>query len=146
MKRSESLKPLSHEHHHALFVAKRLRDEQGDEPVTAFVEFWKQEGEVHFRIEEEVLLPGSGLEGPGSDDDVARMLDEHLDIRRRAQKVLEGRASPEELSELGTTLAEHVRFEERHLFPRIEETLGEDELAELGARLEEAEARHGVGS
>jgi hemerythrin-like domain-containing protein len=146
MKRSESLTPLSHEHHHALFFAKRLRDDQGDGTVADFVEFWKKEGEIHFRIEEEVLLPGSGLEGPGSDDDVARMLDEHLDIRRRVQKVLEGQVSPEGLIELGTILTEHVRFEERQLFPRIEETLGEDGLAELGTRLEEAELRHQDGN
>ena len=73
MKRSEQLKPLSHEHHHALFIAKRLRDE-GEEAITAFAEFWRSEGELHFRIEEEVLLPGSGLGGPGEDADVARML------------------------------------------------------------------------
>lgn len=140
MKRSEQLKPLSHEHHHALFIAKRLRDE-GEEAITAFAEFWRSEGELHFRIEEEVLLPGSGLGGPGEDADVARMLDEHLDIRRRVRRVLEGEATSRELNELGTALTEHVRFEERTLFPRIEALLDEAALDDLATRILRAEVR-----
>jgi hemerythrin-like domain-containing protein len=139
VKRSEQLKSLSHEHHHALFVAKRLRDE-GSGATTAFAEFWKSEGEAHFRIEEEVLLPGSGLEGPGSDPDVARMLDEHLDIRRRVRRILEGDASEDEFGELGVALTSHVRFEERELFPRIESLLDQDGLDDLASRIAAAES------
>jgi hemerythrin-like domain-containing protein len=138
MKRSEELKPLSHEHHHALFFAKRLRDE-GEAAVPDFREFWRTEGEIHFRIEEEVLLPGSELDGPGGDDDVARMLDGHLDIRRRVRSVLEDEPTEEEIHALGTALTEHVRFEERTLFPRIESTLDEDKLKDLAVRLRLAE-------
>jgi hemerythrin-like domain-containing protein len=139
VKRSEQLKSLSHEHHHALFIAKRLRDE-GSRALEAFAEFWRKEGEVHFRIEEEVLLPGSGLDGPGSDPDVARMLDEHLDIRRRVRRVLEGEASEDEFGDLGVALTSHVRFEERELFPRIEALLDQGELDDLASRLAEAES------
>ncbi len=139
MKRSEQLKSLSHEHHHALFIAKRLRDE-GEAAASAFVEFWNSEGEVHFRIEEEVLLPGSGLDGPGSDRDVARMLDEHLDIRRRVIRVLDGQVSATEFGELGTALTDHVRFEERELFPRIEALLDQAALDDLASRIALAES------
>jgi hypothetical protein len=139
MKRSESLKPLSHEHHHALFIAKRLRDEK-EGARDAFAEFWLEEGELHFRIEEEVLLPGSGLAGPGSDADVARMLDDHLELRRRARRALDGEANGDELYELGELLTAHVRFEERELFPRIEADLSEEELEELAGRLTDAGA------
>jgi hypothetical protein len=139
MKRSEQLKSLSHEHHQALFVAKRLRDE-GIDAAAAFVEFWKLEGELHFRIEEEVLLPGSGLEGPGSDPDVARMLDDHLDIRRRARRILDGTASEGEYGQLGVALTSHVRFEERELFPRIESLLDQAGLDDLAVRIAQAES------
>jgi hemerythrin-like domain-containing protein len=139
VKRSEQLKSLSHEHHHALFIAKRLRDE-GSRAGEAFTEFWKKEGEVHFRIEEEVLLPGSGLEGPGTDPDVARMLDEHLDLRRRVRRILDGQASEAEFGELGVALTSHVRFEERELFPRIEELLDQAALDDLASRIAEAES------
>ena len=132
-------KPLSHAHHQALFIAKRLRDER-EGAREAFVAFWLEQGQPHFRIEEEVLLPGSGLAGPGSDDDVARMLDEHLEIRRRARRAVEGEASGDELHQLGVLLTAHVRFEERELFPRIEFELGEQGLEVLAARLAEAGA------
>lgn len=138
MKRSEQLKSLSHEHHHALFIAKRLRDE-GEEAITAFAEFWRSEGELHFRIEEEILLPASGLGGPGEDADVARMLDEHLDIRRRVRHSLEGKPTPQELHDLGSALTDHVRFEERTLFPRIEVLLDEAALDDLATRIRRAE-------
>lgn len=144
MKRSEALIPLSHDHHHALFVSKLLRDaaEGKDEPgkaVEAFEDYWVKEGVLHFRVEEEVLLPNSGLEGPSADEGVARMLDGHLEIRRLAARVLGGEASPGVLMELGTSLFDHVRFEERDLFPRIEGSLGEAELENLARLIAEAE-------
>jgi len=146
VKRSESLKGLSREHHQALFIAKRLRDE-GEAALEAFLEFWRNEGRVHFWIEEDVLLPGSGLPGPSQDVDVARLLDEHLAIRRQVAAVLEGETSDEALGELGQALTDHVRFEERELFPRIEAALPPEELDRLGAKLAraEAEARHLAG-
>lgn len=140
MKRSEALIPLSHEHHHALFQAKLLRDADEVAPAIAvFREFWEKEGALHFRIEEEVLLPGSGLDGPSSDEQVARLHDEHLQIRRQVGRVLAGDASLEYLGELGEALTAHVRFEERDLFPRIEAGLDAEQLAGLAERLKLAE-------
>lgn len=144
MKRSEALVPLSHDHHHALYVAKLLRDAakpDGDagSARAAFTEFWEREGMRHFRIEEEVLLPGSGLAGPSDDPQVARMLDEHLEIRRLVEAL--PAAGPQELAELGQALSVHVRFEERELFPRIEESLPPDQLDLLASRIAAAEGR-----
>jgi len=141
MKRSEALIELSHEHHQALFVAKLIKDATTkSEAGLAFAEFWNDLGCQHFRIEEEILLPGSGLPGPSADADVARLLDEHLEIRRRANRVIEDEASLEEIKELGALLYSHVRFEEREVFPRIEAELEPSELAKLARKLNEAEA------
>ena len=43
--------------------------------------------------------------------------------------------------ELGQLLQEHVRLEEETIFPRIEQTLGEDALREAGAQLTELHPR-----
>lgn len=145
MKRTEALKPLSREHHHALFMAKEIKDaseSEGDEVRSAFLEFWRTEGALHFRIEEEVLLPGSGLPGPDRDEEVARMLSEHLAIRRQAARVESGEADLAELKRLGESLKDHVRFEERDLFPRIEREMTADELIPLAAAIEAAEKDH----
>lgn len=140
MKRSEALTPLSHEHHQALFLAMKLRRAETIEPVrTELLEFWREEGELHFRIEEDVLLPNSGLAGPDQDPDVARLLSDHQSIRDRVALAGAGDASLEDLSRLGEELNAHVRFEERELFPRVEEGLDPESLAALAAAIEAAD-------
>lgn len=150
MKRSEALKPLSREHHHALFLAKMIRDQKGEgDSRQRFLDFWGEEESIHFRIEEEVLLPGSDLPGPDEDPEVARMLSDHLAIRRGAARVIADEAGPAELVELIDLLHDHVRFEERDLFPRIERELSEERLSRLAdaiGRAEEAAGRDPGGT
>ncbi len=47
---------------------------------------------------------------------------------------------PGMLRELGERLESHIRFEERVLFPMVEEALPVDELERLGAAFARAEA------
>jgi hypothetical protein len=61
MKRHPALIPLSHDHHHALVEARRLRL-AADTPesaavATAFLRFFAGETVEHFREEEELLFP-----------------------------------------------------------------------------------------
>jgi hypothetical protein len=136
MKRSEALIPLSRDHHQVLTLAKSLREATNVEDAAAeFIQFWQPGGINHFRIEEEVLLPGSNLPGPKSDDLSARMLDDHLEIRRRAATVLSGDATLQDMHELGGLLDDHIRFEERELFLAIETTSSPEELERLGLRI-----------
>ncbi|MBK5233697.1 MAG: hemerythrin domain-containing protein [Thermoleophilia bacterium] len=136
MKRSEALTPLSRDHHGVLLLAKNLREATEVEPAAAaFIEFWQPGGINHFRIEEEVLLPGSNLPGPGEDGLSARMLHDHLDIRRRASTVLAGDATLSDIHVLGALLHDHTRFEERELFLAIETNLSPEELDRLGEQI-----------
>ncbi|MCB0870846.1 MAG: hemerythrin domain-containing protein [Solirubrobacterales bacterium] len=140
MKRSEALKPLSREHHQALYTAKVVRDQEGEgDSRQRLLAFWREEAVVHFRIEEEVLLPGSGLKGPDQDEGVARMLTDHLELRRMFGRIQTGEVSPDELVEFAERLVAHVRFEERDLFPRIESEMSEDQLRALEDAIQEAE-------
>src|SRR5512146_2678950 len=112
MKRDEALRPLSREHLNALHAAKILREGNDLGAVTeVFFDFWNGGGRRHFQIEEEVLLPHwakyAEVDRPG----VARMLEEHLAIRREALRLKAGEASLEEAQELGRLLHDHVRFE-----------------------------------
>ncbi len=140
MKRAEALRPLSREHLVALLAAKKLKEADDlEEETRAFLEFWRNDGKHHFRIEEEVLLPGWAMHAEVDSDGVRRMLDEHLAIRREALRLEAGEATLEEARELGGLLHDHVRFEERRLFPMVEEALGPDDIARLGASIEEAQ-------
>jgi hypothetical protein len=140
VKRAEALRPLSREHLGALLSAKKLR-ESGDleEAAQAFLEFWRGDGQRHFRIEEEVLLPTWARHAEVDRAGVARMLEEHLAIRREALRLEDGDLSLEEARELGRLLHDHVRFEERQLFPIVEQALDEAALGQLAAAIEQAE-------
>jgi hemerythrin-like domain-containing protein len=130
VKRSPSLIPLSHDHHHALVAARRLRlaadrDDAAAE-AAAFARFFSEESVPHFREEEERLFPLVAF----SDEArplVVRALLEHQQLHALVRELSSGeRARLHEAAEL---LEAHVRFEERELFPLIERLLG-DRLAD----------------
>jgi hemerythrin-like domain-containing protein len=131
MKRSEALTPLSHDHQHGLAVALELSRATPATAATAagrFLSFWHGEGRRHFREEEELLLPALSRHVPADHAAIVRVLTEHVEIRRRAAEVEGGDATAEELQELGTLLRDHIRHEERVLFPLAEDLLPASEL------------------
>lgn len=82
----------------------------------AFLDFRRDHGAHHFRVEEEVLPPRWALHAEVDRPGVDRMLQEHPPPRP-------------------------VRFEERRLFPAIEDSLNREQLAKLIPLVEEAELR-----
>ena len=142
MKRHSALVPLSRDHHHALVIARVLRRATpgtAAEAARAFLVQWEDEERVHFRVEEEVLLPAYAARGDAGHPVVVRVLVDHLQIRCDAERVAAG-APLEVLHELGERLAAHVQLEEHQLFPLIERTLSEPELGTLGERLRVVDA------
>ncbi|HVX32530.1 MAG TPA: hemerythrin domain-containing protein [Solirubrobacterales bacterium] len=141
MKRADALQPLSREHLVALITAKKLRAAEDLRTATQdFLAFWDEEGRRHFRIEEEVLLPGWAAYGELDHRGVERMLKEHLMIRRQALLLSAGEISLAEVHALGDLLHDHVRFEERQLFVAAEAALDDDALRRLAAAIERAES------
>jgi quercetin dioxygenase-like cupin family protein len=146
MRRHPALIPLSHDHHHGLVQARRLRRaaEGGAadrrEAVAAFVEFFAQDTRLHFRDEEERLFPLLGTDGQATEL-LARALLQHQQLRALVSELeaelAGGEVSAERLRSLGSALEEHIRFEERTLFPYIEKVTPEEVLR----RFQEAEAR-----
>ena len=150
MKRHDSLHPLSQHHHFALIQVWELRralKQPAAERRKAlravarkFVRFWKRAGQVHFREEEEVLLPAYARHVRLDEDaDVMRMLAEHAIIRGFIEKMeatlASGSVEESDVSELAKTLYDHVRLEENEIFPRIEKALSEDEMRVMGKGL-----------
>jgi len=142
VKRHPALVPLSQDHHQALVSALKLRRataETAADAARAFREHWETGERLHFRIEEEVLLPAFAAHADPDHPVVVQVLLEHVAIRRDADR-LASEAPVELLHDLGARLSAHVELEERRLFPLIEETLPEDALVALGERLRAAEA------
>jgi hemerythrin-like domain-containing protein len=142
MKRDPALVSLSHDHHQALFVAQRLSRANADtagDARGAFLAYWTHHGREHFRLEEEVLFPAYAGHGDPHHPLMAWLLCDHAEIRNRAQTIAAEATTPTEvLNALGIRLAEHVRLEERELFPLIEEALPRERLKELAAALDQA--------
>ena len=115
-----------------------------------FVRFWHQTGQVHFREEEEVLLPAYARHTRlDRDADVMRILADHAEIRAAVldfEKRLAAKTpiEAEVLGRLGKLLHDHVRLEENEVFPRIEKTLGEEQLNAMGRGLTRLHSKHEV--
>jgi hemerythrin-like domain-containing protein len=141
MKRSKELRDLSEDHHHGLVAARRLRQAAGGElplaeVIAEFLLAWSTEIQPHFRSEEEVLLPALAEAVPVDDPLIVRTLTEHVALRRAVRALKRSPDEPRALAgEIGRALDDHIRFEERVLFPAIESALEERRLAELGREL-----------
>jgi iron-sulfur cluster repair protein YtfE (RIC family) len=141
MKRDPALIPLTHDHHHALAQARRLRTAATGDSATrrdgaaAFLDFFDTETISHFREEEELLFPLLVEVSEAVPDLLARVLVEHVQIHclvRRLRRDFEndglGAAG---MIEVGERLEAHIRFEERQLFPLIEQAVPASLLGEL---------------
>ncbi|WP_286238603.1 hemerythrin domain-containing protein [Neptuniibacter halophilus] len=122
MKRNEALITLSREHHRALVSAKRINDlrEQADAEIE---DYWAAKRELllaelqpHFQVEEACLLP---LLSDKAEPLKERLLEDHANLR----KILNSRQASDALC-FAQRLMEHVRFEERELFPWLEQEYG----------------------
>ena len=147
MKRHPSLRAFSDDHHQGLVNARRLRRAaSGEEPNAAnaahdFLEFWRRDTSLHFRKEEEVLLPVlARYAGDLDERPVLQMLAQHARIRGLAMQLSDelerDSVRQDTLRELGEHLEAHIRLEERQVFPFVEETLPEHALQEVASRLE----------
>jgi hemerythrin-like domain-containing protein len=104
-----------------------------------FLEFWRAEGQRHFRVEEEVLLPYWAVLGGVDHDAAARLSKEHLVLRAAALVLEDGSTSLAAIRSLGERLAAHTRFEDRELFPLIEKSLSPPQLERLAEAVATAE-------
>lgn len=123
MKRSPFLRDLSRDHHTALSLANRIAKAEDGALATLARDVAKSfdlDLEPHFRREEEDLLVK--LSAAGEAPLVRRTLADHGRLRELASRLAGGDASV--LKGFGRELHDHVRFEERELFPVAEALLG----------------------
>lgn len=123
MKRDPRLRRLSAEHHHALVLARSLAALVGDgrasDAANELARRFDQELEPHFRVEEAHLLPA--LRAVGEVALADRTAADHAALRALAGAAAAGRTDG--VTAFAERLTEHVRFEERELFPCCEARL-----------------------
>lgn len=113
MKRHHALEPFSRDHYGGLVVARHLKEKPGSESIAELMQVWNGEMEDHFREEELTLSP---LAPP---EMAARLYRDHDDIRALVATAARN-LSEEDAVELGHRIHDHIRWEERELFPALE--------------------------
>jgi hemerythrin-like domain-containing protein len=142
MKRHQSLYPLSHDHHHALVQARRLRiassaSEHSSfyQAAADFIAFWDFTLDRHFRQEEEILLPVFAKHSSADRAEIVATLAQHWQLRQSCghlkSAIDQQTALASEGLELAELLVKHIRYEESDLFPAIEKAVPEAELWEI---------------
>ncbi len=142
MKRHPALVTLSSEHHQGLVWSRKLLDLDNESPdtefqnvISQFLEVWQQEINPHFQKEEEILIPLFDRTGEGTSGPVMEMLQQHIHLRKMVFD-LRDLGSADIASKIGGMLQNHIRFEERELFPFIESTATKEILDRIKIELE----------
>lgn len=136
IKRSESLMPLSREHHIGLLFCWKLRqgvkfEVPADRIVSYVLFFFNKFLKDHFAEEEQQVFIYA------SNELAAKAVAEHSDIKSQVQKIESDKAAKayDDLLALADMVDEHIRFEERVLFPHIEKRVSKQELEMIGSHL-----------
>jgi len=144
-KRHSALVPLSHDHHHGLALALRCRKyalgqlNPGDQGSLAKCaaevrRFFEHSLIPHFEAEENVLF--TLLSGYAKCRPVVEKLEnEHRELRERLSADKEPGELPKFLFDVGDLLEQHIRHEERVLFPMFEELIPVEEAERAGLEI-----------
>ena len=140
IKRNVNLVPVSREHHSTLLFCWKLREgvkhKVDSERIVKYIDwFWADHILPHFETEEKLLFTDT------EDPKVKQALSEHRQIEYLVKEMSEQRpgAAPELILKLSELVNQHVRYEERDLFPYLEQNFGEAKLAEIGKILHSEE-------
>ena len=125
-----------------------LESASGKQKLQVFGQI-KTELELHTHIEEKVFYPA--LEEPEETHDLTlEAYEEHAVVKDLLKKLGRARTANDEWEAQAKVLQEnvehHVEEEENELFPKAEAALGEEELEELGDRMEAEKARKQRGA
>lgn len=136
IKRNENLVRISRDHHATLLFCWKIRTglklNIDTERIKTYVQyFWQVHMQPHFVEEETILFV------PVKDAAVQKALDEHADINKQVESIMASSiVQSQQLATLADVVDNHVRYEERELFPHLENILTGEQLKEIGSRLQ----------
>jgi hemerythrin-like domain-containing protein len=142
MLRDKALVPLSRQHQHALALCVRI--DRAQPKAETDLELWQaeitrqfqQEIRIHFAAEELVLFPAA-REFNELASLVEELSGEHTMLREDFAQAEARGLSAEGILGFAQRLSAHIRKEERQLFERVQELMSKEEIAVLGAILDE---------
>jgi hemerythrin-like domain-containing protein len=149
MLRDKNLIPLSRQHQHALALCVRIDRAlaKGDPDLNAWqeemVRIWEGEIRFHFEAEEKVFFPAAEKYG-SIQPLVKHLLSEHGTLRGFFARARMRRLDASHLKTFGQTLSRHIRTEERQFFEECQRQMPSEELARLGAEMDQYFANSGM--
>jgi hemerythrin-like domain-containing protein len=142
MLRDKNLVPLSRQHQHALALCVRINRACLATPKelgawqSEIAQHFEQEIHFHFDAEERHLFPAA-RQFSELNSLVDELLAEHARLRDYFSRALASTLSAAELRSFAETLSSHIRKEERQLFEGMQEKVGPETLAQIGAHVDE---------
>ena len=136
MKRSEHIIELSRDHHVGLLFCWKIRQGINKnitvERMVKYVDyFWNHNLQNHFHEEENCLFVLK------EDSKCIKAVEEHKSIEALIKTILNTKISYENLAALADMVDNHIRYEERDLFPYLEQTIPPAELEIIGKKIAE---------
>lgn len=136
IRRNENIVKLSKEHHFSLLfcwkIRKGIKMETPAARIIKYVEYFKTNFlNPHFKEEEKILFAAL------KDKPVEKAIKQHKEINILVSKLSKNTDAnqAEQLEKLADLVDDHVRYEERQLFPHIEKTLKPAQLEAIGEQL-----------
>jgi hemerythrin-like domain-containing protein len=147
LKRHPALQPFSREHLTGLFHAHQLmwlsNGRARADLITTVANFrkaWEDEIALHFAEEERLFA-----DLPVAAASLERLHQEHDAVRALLPSLFAAKADDQDLClRFGQMLNDHIRWEERQLYPEIEQALSETALAALGEETRHIDERHNL--
>lgn len=142
IKRSNNLVTLSREHHDGLLIVWKIRRGLNKhislKEITAYVLYcWEQHLKKHFQQEEQYLF------NPYKQELLcAEALKQHQQLEDLINNFKdEQNINEEEIQNFADKLEQHIRFEEREVFPELEKKVAPAELVKIGEALNQEHSK-----
>jgi iron-sulfur cluster repair protein YtfE (RIC family) len=128
-KRHKALQTLSRDHHHGLLLSWKIRSglskNIAPQRIGVYVHwFFKTHLLPHFELEEQHIFPILG----SNNELITKALDDHDRLKDLFSKTDK---DAQTLSNIEKGLEQHIRFEERVLFPEIQKAATEEQLMQI---------------
>ena len=140
LKRHPALVPLSHDHHHGLSLCFKIRtglkkDVETERVRNYVIDFFDRHLKKHFSEEEEVLLKWLDK----NNEKRIETENQHKSIYKLKEELEDNNKNHRNLLEIfEKELNAHIRFEERDLFPYLQEKFSSEQLSDIAKQLEES--------
>jgi hemerythrin-like domain-containing protein len=138
IRRNENIVKLSKDHHFSLLFCWKIREgikmKIPSGRIIKYVEYFKANFLLpHFKEEEKILFAAL------KDRPVEKAIEQHKEINNLVSDLIKNKVlnPAKQLEKLVELLDDHVRYEERQLFPHIEKSLKQAQLEVIGKQLNE---------